>query len=321
MPWLLVHSDKLDFAYCFYTGAWKKTPAICLSFLSRDDHPVNRVNCSGSAVGLVLVTNYLLAINQTCFTVCNPLTRTFIKLPPMTSIRSIRARGIVAGEGDHPETYKVVGIGFDKRRRGVIEIYDSTKKSWEIAPHRPRISALLAIAGSEFVEFVFCSGFFYCMGYFRGVLKIMGFSMTDGIPFYEIVDDFQDLPCLVVCGSQLLLVGAIVQEGKLQKVIMLEFEKVDVNSSSSSSQLKLKESVTMPSSLCECVNRFPMKQPYLSCQGVKDCACLIFHQDEGALEMITYNIREKTWTVLPRLDFEGRYYINVFEPRPDMKVQ
>ena len=81
--------------------------------------------------------------------------------------------------------------------------------------------------------------------------------------------------------------GAIVQEGKPQKVIIWEFEKVNVNSSSSSSQLK--ESVRMPSSLCEGVNIFPMKQPYPTVifQGVKDCACHIFDQDEGSLEMVT----------------------------------
>lgn len=90
-PWLFVQNvySKIPngWVYCFYTRTWEKSSRLCLSFLKQNQ---NYVQCFGSAAGLFLVTHFL---------VCNPLTKTFLKLPHMSSIvRSIRWTGIMEGD-------------------------------------------------------------------------------------------------------------------------------------------------------------------------------------------------------------------------------
>ena len=60
------------------------------------------------------------------YTVCNPVTRTFIRLPPKVSVRTTVSIGIAGGEGDSRETYKVVVVGdslIPRERRNIVEIY------------------------------------------------------------------------------------------------------------------------------------------------------------------------------------------------------
>jgi hypothetical protein len=52
----------------------------------------------------------LFLLRTTTFFLCNPLGRTSVKLPFISSTK-ICLVGIVAGEGESPDTYKVVVVG------------------------------------------------------------------------------------------------------------------------------------------------------------------------------------------------------------------
>ena len=74
---------------------------------------------------------------MTRFLVCNPLMKTFLKIPHMSSIPwSIRWAGIMEGDAHSGQSYKVVAVGRSHFENFyVVEIYDSTYKSWRIAGH------------------------------------------------------------------------------------------------------------------------------------------------------------------------------------------
>jgi len=72
--------------------------------------------------------------------VCNPLRWTSSRLPAMSSITKVLAKGIV--QGREAETYRVVVVGESPEtgdgingRRQIVEIYDSSQKSWRTAGH------------------------------------------------------------------------------------------------------------------------------------------------------------------------------------------
>ena len=137
LPWLdLPNSRTPDpWAYCFFTRAWRKTSSISISFLSEeygDECEIQRVN---SATGIFLAE---IGPPFNVLTVCNPLTRKSLQLPPFSSIRTISARGIV---GNSPDTYTVVAVGESSPDSAeTVEIYDSTEKSWRIAGQLPEDS-------------------------------------------------------------------------------------------------------------------------------------------------------------------------------------
>lgn len=235
------------------------------------------------------------------------------------------------GDDDTRKTYKVVAVGRPRDQKGdIVEIYNSNDKSWSIAGHLPE-DVWIVRAGLG-MEMVFCDGAFYCLTIIDGGWGIMGFNIRNGTfisaPLPEMAKKKHIFPYMVTCGSRVLITGGKLKEGEglLQEVIIWEFEKLKGESSSSSSSWK--EIARMPSSLCEDVNRTlyeidnSMGCPFISCIGVGDCACFILNGCLRVMEVVFYNVSEKTWSRLPSypLDNEGYVRVMAFDPRPDMKV-
>jgi len=328
MPWLVVQNAQSKMPncllYCFFTQRWKKSSSVSLSFLEEKEI---HINCHGSAAGL-----FLLGIFPT-FVVSNPLTRTSLKLPPISSIWSIRAMGIMEGEDDSRESYKVVAVGRSRDQKGdTVEIYDSVDKSWSIAGHMPEDVWL--VQAHMGMEMVFCDGAFYCLTIVNGGWGILGFNIRKGIfvsaPLPEMAKKKHIFPYLLTCGSRVLVTGGKVKDGEglLQEVIIWEFDRLKANDSSSSTSSWWKEIATMPQSLCGDVNRTlyeidsSMDCPFMSCIGVGDCACFILNGCMKVMEVVFYSVSEKTWSRLPSFPLDKKGYVRVmaFGPRPDMKV-
>lgn len=339
-PWLVLHPVNSDcLAYCFFTRTWKTTSSISIENANNDGE--NEI--LGSAAGLFLLRTAPLLF------VCNPLTRTLLELPSI-KCTTIDVAGIMAEEGESSDTYKVVVVGISSLLNAhLIEIYDSKDKAWRIAMQVPKENAITmgrgriamqvpeenAIRMGRGTEMVFCGGSMYCLMSIEDDWNVLGFNIREGTsfstPLPEMANGEKTCPYLVACGSRLLLSRGIVKEGEelLQELIIWEFEKVKVESSSSSSSSGWKEIARMPPPLCEGVNRtiFDAEYPFMCCVGVGDCACFVSNGDPLVIEVVVYNVGEKTWSSLPscHLDeetgpnvWEGS--VMVFEPRPDMKV-
>lgn len=346
-PWLVVGPDVQYrlLAYCFFTRTWKKTSGVFLSnLLQQCTSRSARIYCGGSASGLFLVNITDPSTASEVFTVCNPLTKTSLKLEPMSSIWCTFLTGIVGGKGpDSLLTYKVVTVGMGNLGQGnplIVEIYDSADKAWRVAGHLP---GDVVIRGRGVV---FCHGSFYFLTFKSGGFSIMGFNMGEGTfisgPFLPEMDKFknQTSPQLLTCGSRILVTWGILKDGGnlrgkiLQEVAIWEFEKVNVDSSSSSSSsFSWKEIAKMPSSMCEDLNRnFPLHQinSLSKCVAVGDCVCFILYKVTEVMEVVVYNLSEKQWSWLPSCSLGGdnamarqAAYATVmaFEPRPDIKVE
>lgn len=165
---------------------------------------------------------------------------------------------------------------------------------------------------------VFCEGFFYCFVETRGVLGIMGFSITEGTYIYAPLPEMTIIN-LFTCGSRVLLSGLF--SGDL---IIWEFDKVKVDSSN-------------PSSLCwKLITRIPpfMRQDILaliplSGIGVGDCI-YIFYVSMDRVKVAAYSLSQKSWSLLSSCSLPdgntvgaismGLVNVMAFEPRPNMKL-
>lgn len=343
-PWLVVGRDLESriATYCFFTQTWKETSCISFYFLLQkyvtETRAWNaRISCKGSAAGLFLVNICYLSSGFEVLNVCNPITRTSLTLRPNTSIWCTPIiTGIVAGESDSPQTYKVVTVS-NLIDQITVEVYDSSHKSWRIAGHLPRDLGLLGTA------MVFCQGSFYCLTAKPGGPSIMGFSMGEGTFIFESLPPellgrckYKINPQLLSCGSRILVAGGIIKDrGKLlQEVIIWEFDKVKMNSSFPTSS-RWKEISRMPSSMCEGLNSnwHYFHRPF-ECIGVGDSVCFVFSRGMGVMEVLAYSLSEKTWSALPNyyLDQDtvaprrvgygliSSFQPTAFQPRPDMKI-
>lgn len=328
MPWLVVPNAKMSdcWAYCFFTGAWRKTSSISLSFLLQEHGNKCEIYCDASATGIFLVD---IGPPFSVSTVCNPITRTSLKLPPLSSIRTVSARGIV---GNSPDTYRVVAVGLSCQERAetveTVEIYDSSEKSWRIAGQLP---GDLWVIGSTMV---FCEGYFYCLAAILGGWGIVGFNITEGIsisaPLPEMANDKNMTLRLLTCGSRVLVSGGIIEDGGLlfQELIIWEFDKMKVDSSSSSS-LFWKLISRLPPSMCKDLNRaLPDVHPLFSCIGMGDCIFIVYVVVD-VVEVVAYSLSQKSWSLLPSCLIDedtvtamrtNHANVMAFEPRPNMKV-
>lgn len=346
-PWLFL--CKNFYTYCFFTGKWKNSP-FSFSFLSRADEKVKYGDfyyLFGSAQGLFLV-------GTTCWydklTVCNPLNQTFLKLPPMSSIKKVVAIGIVASNVGDQETYKVVAVGLSHREsvesdvmtvdrnrscinsqayivcsgldykshlqnQMTVDIYDSYEKKWRIAGHLPENM-------DRIWNIVFCNGFFYCTTLDRAVgMGVLGFSMGEGTsiftPLPELPNGHRMYPKLLTYGSRILLAGGVYQKRgpyakKTIELILWEFQR-DSESSC------WKEISRMPPSMCEFFQRNSYFDSF-ECVGVGDGMC--FTSCQFSNDVAVYNLSERTWGWLPTAPtvLGGYPRVIAFTPRPDLKV-
>lgn len=136
----------------------------------------------------------------------------------------------------------------------IVEVFDSTDKSWRIAGHLPRDVWIIKMKMAFSVESFYCltmamSG--------NANPNILGFSIRDGYSIFHALS--RDNPWQVhdASRSRVRVAGSnrwvISENEELLDVVIWEFEKVNLNSSSSSSSWK--EITKMPSSMCEGFNR------------------------------------------------------------------
>jgi len=236
----------------------------------------------------------------------------------------------VEGEGDSRGTYKVVVVGEDGQDAGIVEIYDSTDKSWRIVGHLPQDVHI------DNSDMVFCAGSFYCLADNYDEQGIIGFSMGEGTsifaPLPEMADSDYLSPHLLTCGSWLLVAGYIFGDREeLLQVIVWGFEKEKVNSTSS----WWKEIARMPSSLSEEFKRISIDCDKW-CVGVGDCTCFVVSGHRNRIfrkvtQVVVYSVTENTWSWLPSRPIDtaastsagtsdGYEIVVAFEPRLDMKV-
>jgi len=329
VQWLFLQKGY-SLAYCFFTGTWKKNNSIFLSFPLRQELETEYpIRCYGSARGLLLVGA------ASAFVVSNPLTRTSLQLPQLPSIRRVFAIGIVGGDSESRDTYKVVVMGkSNPLNEHIVEIYNSTDKLWRIAGHLREDVQPVGTAMGIGIGMVFCEGSFYCLTITNGGWGITGFSLIQGTsifaPLPEMVNGNNIYPYMLVCNSRLLVIGGIVKnrEELLQEVIVWEFEEVRVDSSSS---LWWKVIARMPPSMREGVNRSwslsTIDCPFMCCVGIGDCACFIVCRGMHVIEVVVYSVSEETWGWLPSYLLDDTTasdiwagYVMAFESRPDMKV-
>jgi hypothetical protein len=72
----------------------------------------------------------------------------------------------------------VVAVGRLRDQKGdMVEIYDSSDKSWSIAGHMPEDVWL--VRARMGMEMVFCDGAFYCLTIVNGGWGIMGFNIRN----------------------------------------------------------------------------------------------------------------------------------------------
>lgn len=305
-------------AYCFFTRTWNT--CVSLSFLLQGDEKAKRgAYFSGSAQGL-----FLLDIPDGKYVVCNPLTGKFLKLPPMSSIKILMTKGIVAWNVDNQETYKVVVVGLSRQSNvRIVEIYDSFQKSWVIAGHLPENLDDFGLSRG----IVFSNGFFYYTTLHRaGGMGVLGFSIGEGTSIFTALPELGNgntmWTKLLTCGSRILLAGGRGQKRgsspyTVRKIIDLILWEFDNDSKSSSSW---KEIARMPSSVCQVFQRNSYFDSF-ECVGVGDCMCFTSGR---CMDIAVYSLSEETWSWLPTpttIDkFCGYPRIMTFKPRPDMKV-
>lgn len=333
-PWLLVQDVGRRPLHClaffFFTGTWRNTPCISFPSFVAPNGNVKFVTFYGSGAGLFLHTIDLHPCLS--FVVSNPLTRTSLKLTPISSITVLSVGGIVEGEGDSRGTYKVVVVGEDSHEAGIVEIYDSAFKSWRIAGHLPHDVHI------DKKDLVFCAGSFYCFADIHDQSGILGFSIQQGTsifaPLPEMADSDYMSPYLLTYGSWVLVAGYIFgHTEELLQVIIWEFDKAKVNSSSSTSSSSSwwKEIARMPPSLSEDFKRISMDCSKW-CIGVGDCTCFIVsghrkRKFRKVTEVVVYSVTENTWSWLPSRPVDTTASTSecfelamAFEPRLDMKV-
>jgi hypothetical protein len=335
-PWLVVGAVEENggyfSAYSWFTRSWK-IPCLSLSFLEGKEGPV-RVRSRpfhylGSASGL-----FLIAGNFTSSTyVCNPLTGKLFILPRMKFINCVEStmRGIVQ-EGENG--YKVVALDNSTRHeQKIVEIYDSTEKSWRVAGILPRNLRFRA-NGVIGARMAFCQGFLYCLTAHNPEDSIMVFNMRNGASLFVPLPEYIAIGVLsyiqlVTCESRILLVAGmgfpgfqmvegvdlmgIPRIGMAGEVIMWEFGKEVV-----------------PPDWKEIHRRRTILFGSYDCIGMRDCVCF---KESNSREIAVYSLTQNSWTFLPTcptalvtatltLSSRPSYTALIeFEPRPDMKVQ
>lgn len=222
----------------------------------------------------------------------------------------------------------------------VVEIYDSTYKSWRIAGHLSKdlqvtgLGMLIGMGMGMTLPMVFCDSSFYCLTVFNRALGVLGFSIRNGaytfIPLPEMANEKNPRPYLLACRSRVLVTVGIIKEGGdlLQEIIIWKLEQGISSSLPSSSSSSWKEIARMPPSLCGRVNMIHsfVDWPFSHCIGTGDYAGFIFLGHMREMEVVVYNIRENTWSWLPSCPLnDDQGYVRAtramaFEPRPGTRV-
>ena len=111
------------------------------------------------------------------------------------------------GVSEYRGTYKVMMVSESSQEEGILEIYDSTSKSWRIERH------LTHDIHIDNKEIVFCSISFYCLVSILYQQGIMGFNIREVTYLFSPLLDMDDRnnmsPYLLACGPWVQAVGYI----------------------------------------------------------------------------------------------------------------
>ena len=81
---------------------------------------------------------FLVNVYDRRYIVCNPLTKSLLKLPIHSIVGKILTIDIVAWNVGNQETYKVVVVGLSPEWDAmIVETYDASEKSWVVVGHLP----------------------------------------------------------------------------------------------------------------------------------------------------------------------------------------
>ncbi|GLJ44794.1 hypothetical protein SUGI_0942200 [Cryptomeria japonica] len=308
-PWLLMCTPKPEIPclmYSFATNTWQN---LSLSFLPEAKYGIN---CNGSARGLLLVEvpNFSFSLNSASLYVCNPLTKSCTEIPIDTSITAVMAKGMTESENGG---YSVLALGKTRENLCVVEVYESSKKSWRIAGSLP----------DEFCiknqDMVFSGGFLFCLTVKPcGVLVFdiqHGFCSIVAMPVHgDVVKGVR--PKIVACGSKVFLVEGIEKEYTVKSIIISEIQ-MDGNLTSTEATMRTaaatttstwKETARMPEVLL--MDFFKTScSIWFECVGVGDCLCFRAH---GSVGVVVYNVKKSTWTWLPKCDNRYKDHKHMF---------
>lgn len=303
-PWLLLSSPNEvvpALVYSFTTNTWG---AMRFSFLP-EYSKYGHLNFKGSAGGLLLmdmVPSSSMPIFDVCkLCICNPLTESWISLPPMISITRVMASCITdPGNGN----YIVMVLGKDRRNLSVVEEYESSTRAWKIMT-TVSLPDGLSIRNEEMV---FCNGFVLCITLKAPGIGILLYSMHSrswtmvAMPPLCTNDHHVNYNCnlrstrLLSCESKIFMVGGLEKhsQGTVIAIIIWQFEIMD----SVRSEWKWKEIGRMPHAVFEDFVRTSCSN-WFECVAVGKYMCFRAH---GSLKVVVYNIRDCTWNWLPKYD-------------------
>eukprot|EP01018_Ginkgo_biloba_P037842 Gb_11263 [translate_table: standard] len=316
-PWLILCTPRphmhRSLLYSFSTRAWQ---TVSLSFIP----DTCGVNYRGSATGLILVDipmSSSFGDASQRLSVCNPLSRTCFPLPKMSSVSSVMAKGIAAGED--VQSFRVVVMGRSASDSVVAEVYSSVTKSWTMAGRLPD-DLEIRNAGM-----VFCNGFFFSMTARGG---IMAYSIKDGksaiLPLPVARNgDINVWLRPVACRCSVLTVGAVEEDCVLRDVIIWELELGERQKNPIRDQCCWKEIGKMPEAVREDFRKNSCSSNWFESVGVGDYVCFRAH---GSVDVLVYSLVQGSWNWLPKCSAAlGDYkYLNLrslaLEPRPHIKL-
>ncbi|KAH9297203.1 hypothetical protein KI387_028885 [Taxus chinensis] len=260
-PWLLVETSMGARRFCFSTWSWKKIVSGPFSNFA-----------SGAGLLLKLSTKKII--------VFNPLTRTYVQLPPLFVVRTVMLGGIV---GCNNDSYKVVVGGFNHDKElQFIEIFDPCTYSWKIAKHLPEGTQIL------YNNNVFFQDFFFFVVYSNPASEfgIMGFSIKEdckleiSYPFVSLPETVQDpLHAKILSWRSSILMAADVGNETLA-VWEWDFDK------------RWKQITQTPSWI-----RFRFND--CICVGVGDYICFKEQTSFVGGTIFAYDLAQTRWTYLP----------------------
>lgn len=334
-PWLVVGAvgnNKIRdcWTYSSFTRSWKNT-CLSLSFLEGKEHATFRY--LGSGAGHLLI--------QGMFThsiyVCNPVTAKYLVLPRSENGR-IFSTGSIGIVEEGKDEYKVFVVHFSAiYLQEIVEIYDSTNKTWTTAGMLPNHLVTFKEADHMGPGTVFSGGYFYCLmvaaeGHGPHITRgIMGFNIVEGTYiFVPLPHSHQNqngvyihFNQLLHCGSRILFVQGIEikVQGDGQTEIEEKVEVLTIWEFNKDAATNWKEMARKPSTVPRIFRSFQRRETPFGCAAIGDC---LYFKKYKEMEVIVYNFSQNSWNFLPNCPPDAvtsDLPLFALTPRPDMKLE
>lgn len=349
-PWFVMFQTGPCDVVSAYNPSLSKWHRFSLSFLP------TRVQGVAAAGGLLCCKGEVDGYRS--LFVCNPITKTWRRLPPMRKKRIVPIVGLVVDRST--KAYKVIAAGDDLMSDGfnvrdlTTEVYDSATNSWELSGGIPPRSDLdLGVT--------LCQGFLYFVTYCP--YGVLSYSIKQGV--WKKIDAstprYLTTPSLVECRGRLLMVGGVERKNVVRSIRIWELQRDtdreklladeellvrkcqdSSKEGSRSGNVAVQKPAALPcpegseispdASLMKWVEiaRMPHKirkdffkkssDRYFSSVGHGDLICLTIYESP---EVLVYDVSKRAWSWLPRYpseDFEEHLWGFPFDPRLDAVV-